>query len=139
MNKAIRIIVLTGFIFFLASHYLVMSIDKEYFPVFAYLYPFVAKVWFETGRLFMSINLNIDLENLFKIIKYLVLLAIVIAVFAFKYQSLYRITLWIGTILCAGYLLALFFLGLVTIYPIYTVCSAFALAIFLSLIKNKPL
>ncbi len=139
MNKAIRITVLTGFIFFLASHYLVMSIDREYFPVFAYLYPFVAKVWFETGRLLLSMNWNIDLESLFKVIKYLFLFNIAIAVFAFKYQRLYKITLWIGALLFACYLLALLFLGLTTIYPIYTVCIAFALAIFLSLIKNRPL
>ncbi|WP_077928918.1 hypothetical protein [Wohlfahrtiimonas populi] len=139
MNKAIRITVLTGFIFFLASHYLVMSINKEYFPVFAYLYPFVAKVWFESGRLLLSMNWNVDLETLFKAIKYLFLLNIAIAIFAFKYQSFYRIILWIGAILFACYLLALLFLGLATIYPIYTVCIAFALAIFLFLIKNKPL
>ena len=139
MNKAIRITVLTGFIFFLASHYLVMSINKEYFPVFAYLYPFVAKVWFETGRLLLSMNWTIDLEILFKTIKYFCLLTIAIAVFAFKYQFFYRIILWIGTLLFACYLLALLFLGLATIYPIYTVCIAFALAIFLSLIKNRKI
>lgn len=139
MNKAIRIIVLTGFIFFLASHYLVMSIDKEYFPVFAYLYPFVAKVWFEFGRLLLSMNWHIDLETLFNAIKYLFLFNIAIAIFAFKYQKFYRITLWIGALLFACYLLALLFLGLATIYPIYTVCIAFALAIFLSLIKNRQI
>jgi len=136
MNRAIRITVLTGFIFFLANHYLAMSINKEFFPVFAYMYPFVAKFWFETGRILLAFNFNIDLSELFYTIKYIFLLGIAIAIFAFKYNLFYKITIWIGIVLFTCYLLALVFLGLTIIYPIYTVCIAFVLAIFLSLLKQ---
>lgn len=136
MNKAIRITVLTGFIVFLACHYLVMSVHKEYFPVFAYLYPFVAKVWFETGHLLLLMNWQIDLVTLFNPIRYLLLVNIAIAIFAFKYQLFYIIALWLGLIIITGYLFTLMFLGLITIYPIYTLCIFASLIIFLLLIKN---
>lgn len=139
MSKTIRITVLIGFIFFLACHYLLMSIEKEYFPVFAYLYPFVAKVWFETGRLLLAFNWNIDIANLFNAMKYIFLFSIVIAVFAFKYQIFYKTIIWMGVIFFTCYLLTLIFLGLISIYPIYITFIACTLVIFLSLAKNKSL
>lgn len=138
MNRAIRIALLIGVVFFFATHYLVMSINKEYFPIFAYLYPFVAKVWFETGRFLLALDIQTDLTIVFNAIKYLLLLGIAIAIFAFKYALFYKITLWLCTIIFTAYLLALVFLGLIMIYPIYTICIAFALAIFLSLLKKQP-
>lgn len=136
MNKTIHIVVLTGLIFFLACHYLVMNIHKEYFPVFAYLYPFVGKIWFETGRVLLAFNLHIDLAKLFNIIKYILLLNIVIAIFAFKYHIFYKMTVWIGVILFTCYLFVLIALGLLTIYPTYTIFIACIAIIFLSLLKN---
>lgn len=136
MNKALRLSVLTGLILFLACHYLVMSIHKEYFPVFAYLYPFVAKVWFETGRILLSLNLHIDLSEFFNTIKYALLLSIAIAIFAFKYHIFYKITTWIGITIFTCYLLVLIFLGLITIYPSYTAFIILALIAFIYLHKN---
>lgn len=137
MNKTIRIVVLIGLIFFFIAHYLVMSIDKEYFPVFAYLYPFVAKVWFEAGRLALAFNLQTDITIIFTAIKYIFLMNIALALFAFKYDRFYSMVLWSSAAIFICYLIALLFLGLATIYPIYTVSIAFALAISLSLLKNQ--
>lgn len=137
MNKFIRIIVLIGLIIFLAAHYLVMSIDKEYFPMFAYLYPFVAKVWFETGRLLLAMNLHIDLSKLFHSLRYLFLLNIALAIFAFKYQILYKLILWIMLLLCVIYLALLIILGLIPIYPLYSLAILSMTMLLLPLIKRS--
>lgn len=139
MNKAIRITALIGLLFFLASHYLVVSVHKEHFPIFAYLYPFVAKFWFETGRFFLMINWPIDLEYLFGFIKYLLLFNIAIVIFAFKSQWFYIMTLWLDLIIFACYSFAIIFLGLATIYPIYTLYILASFFVCLSLIKSLKL
>ncbi len=135
MNKALRIIALIGCILFLLSHYVVMSIDKEYFPMFAHLYPFIAKFWFEASRLLLIFNWHIDISILFSFIKYILLINVAFAMFAFKYPFFYRVTIFIMIFLLSIYLVTLIFLGLTSIYPIYTFSIAMLLILSFCLMK----
>lgn len=120
MNKSIKLISLTSLIVFLGFHYLVMSITKENFPAFTYFYPSIAKIWFEAGRLLLFFNIQIDLTLIFTKLRYIFLVFIGLTLFAFKYPSFYRITLWLASFFFGCYLLGLIFLGLENIYPLYT-------------------
>lgn len=137
MNRAIQISLLLLFIGFLIVHYFIMTIEQEYFPVFAHFYPFVAKVWFEIGRFILFMNLPFRLEELFFGLRNLLLLEVAIALFAFKYHSFYKATLWLASIFFGLYLMLIFYLGLATLYPIFTVVIAVILATYLAVLKNN--
>lgn len=142
MNKLYKILLLIGFSLFLIIHYAVFDISKEHFPVFAYFYPFIAKVWFEIGRLLLLLNTSINLSALFYILKYFILGTLAITLFAFKYQRFYIFSLCLGVFISAIYLIILVILGLITVYPIYSLLIIstffiFSVTLVIQIKKNK--
>lgn len=137
MNKLVRNLVLIGWLFFIIIHYLIMDITKAHFPIFAYLYPFIGKFWFETGRLLLYLNAGADLTSLFSFVKLLLLANIATTLFAFKYPIFYRITLYFAAFFLISYLIGMMFLGLLTIYPIYIIMILCILFIFIALIYQQ--
>lgn len=118
-------------------HYFIMSISKELFPVFSYLYPFVSKFWFEASRLLLSFNLQLDIVLLFKGVRYLLIGMIITTLFSFKYKLAYQIMLWSASLFTAVYIMCMLYLGLLLIYPFYIIILVIFLCSFIYLLLNK--
>lgn len=118
-------------------HYFIMSISKELFPVFSYLYPFVSKFWFEASRLLLYFNLQLDIILLFKGVRYLLIGMIITTLFSFKYKLAYQIMLWSASLFTAVYIMCMLYLGLLLIYPFYIIILVIFLCSFIYLLLNK--
>lgn len=137
MNKTFRSCLLTLFILFLLVHYLILNISKEQFPLFAYLYPFTAKIWFEFARLLLAFNIQIDFTSLFTFLKYFILLSLLLAILAYKNKNCYKLTIWNGLFIFAFYLYAIISLGLLVLYPLYCLAILGVFILFSMSIINK--
>ncbi len=137
MSKFFKIFLPICLLLFLMIHYFIMSISKELFPVFSYLYPFVSKFWFEASRLLLYFNLQLDIVLLFKGVRYLLIGMIITTLFSFKYKLAYQIMLWSASLFTAVYIMCMLYLGLLLIYPFYIIILVIFLCSFIYLLLNK--
>lgn len=137
MSRFFKIFLPICLLLFLMIHYFIMSISKELFPVFSYLYPFVSKFWFEASRLLLYFNLQLDIILLFKGVRYLLIGMIITTLFSFKYKLAYQIMLWSASLFTAVYIMCMLYLGLLLIYPFYIIILVIFLCSFIYLLLNK--
>lgn len=137
MSRFFKIFLPICLLLFLMIHYFIMSISKELFPVFSYLYPFVSKFWFEASRLLLYFNLQLDIVLLFKGVRYLLIGMIITTLFSFKYKLAYQIMLWSASLFTAVYIMCMLYLGLLLIYPFYIIILVIFLCSFIYLLLNK--
>ena len=137
MSKFFKIFLPICLLLFLMIHYFIMSISKELFPAFSYLYPFVSKFWFEASRLLLYFNLQLDIVLLFKGVRYLLIGMIITTLFSFKYKLAYQIMLWSASLFTAVYIMCMLYLGLLLIYPFYIIILVIFLCSFIYLLLNK--